>query len=1671
MRPLFLYFCLGLFLLPLAVEAQLHGNEWINYNQQYVKIPVGQEGIYRISYQDLQAAGFPVSSVNPRNLQLFHRGKEQAIFVEGEGNFIFDPADYILFYGQKNDGAQDAELYFAADAQPHTHYNLYSDSTAYFLTFNLTNQAGKRMGFFSENNTYGLSPEPFHFEERLLLYTNDYSAGLVHPYAGEFKTYLTYGDYGEGFTGPVISNGQTQDITFSNLSGIVSAGPAPELELLLQGRNNLDRTIDVLAGATASSLQGLHQASFNGGRHYRLKEKLNWNMLSGGQSVVRVATDAGERVSVSFARLRYAQVWDMQGAYEKIFRLPAGTGNRRYIEVKNVPSGVKAFDVSSPENIIQIGLKRLDASTVAAIIPPGATEREILFSGVEVKPAAVRKVSFRKIEAARHNYLIVTHASLRKGAGGYPDPVKAYAAYRASAEGGGFDTLLVNMDQLYNQFSYGEISPVAIRRLVTYMADGGEPAYLFLIGKALDVYYNYHRSTNWTSPHHDLVPTFGYPGGDIPFTAQLKGLGYMPAFPVGRIGAHNPQEVANYLNKVKEMEASPLTDTRRKNIVHLSGGASESQAAQFRRYLKEFENIAEGPYLGGHVETVSKNADVVVQEIDITRQVNQGVGLVTFFGHSGPYLSDMEIGYVSDDRSGYRNKGKYPCILVNGCDAGDIFSTSQYPTFGEDWTLTAGRGAHSFIAHSGIGYTDMLRRYTENFYQTAYADTNYIAASVGKIQAEAIRRFLSEGQLTPVAISQAQQMVLQGDPAVRLFGVEKADYEIDNNRLYVHSYSGEQVKLSADSFAVAIIAQNFGRVYLDSMEVRLTIQEKGSNNTLVSSKKFKAPFYRDTLFYSIQSESLGKPGMYQFSVQLNPESEIPEINYTNNQASLEVLLNFGGTINLLPHQYAIVGKPEARLFFQGTDLFGKGNQYLLEMDTSGTFNSSSLQKYSLQGDVLINFKAGLSEVSGGSTDSVTYFWRTKLAQGDTSWVRSSFSYIKEGEEGWTQRHSRQFSHNDLKNISVAENRKWTFNNIRRHVEVITVGAQAPAEAVEEVELKIDEVGYILGTLRGSCRSNSINAVHFNKNLEPLIALHGGVFNDESCGRAPEIVNNFIEKDIVYGNNDGYNLEKYLADVPEGHYVLLFSMGSVNYTLWPSSVKDQLLSLGATPEEVAALADGEPFIMLGRKGMAAGSAVEVYAQKGTDSPPAAEQTIRLDHIMEGKAQQATITTDLIGPAADWRELACLLASEVNDRFSLQVIGVNAQMQEQPLFVVNENQSSLPLSIDARQYPYLKLKLDVEDGVEFTPPQLKYWQVLFSPLPEGVLLPADSLPLHAELEEGQEYHPAFRFINISDRTFADTSLQVNYRLSNNDQQKNKEAEMQVTAPGPSDTTYFSMPIGTDSWYGLNDFTVQVNPQIVPEMYYNNNRVGVSGMLSVRKDTLQPIIDVAFDGLYITNGAIVSPTPLVSIILRDENKFKLKQDTTGVYIYLKKECEGCAFERVDLAASKVRWQPATENESFRIEFEPEALSDGMYTLQIQAEDASGNRAGKEPYSINFEVITESTITRFYPYPNPFSTATRFVFTLTGSEVPDDIKIQIMTVDGRVVREVLMEELGPIRIGHNITDFAWDGRDEWGDQLANGVYLYKVFIRHSGDNFESRATKGDKAFKQDFGKLYLLR
>ncbi len=81
-------------------------------------------------------------------------------------------------------------------------------------------------------------------------------------------------------------------------------------------------------------------------------------------------------------------------------------------------------------------------------------------------------------------------------------------------------------------------------------------------------------------------------------------------------------------------------------------------------------------------------------------------------------------------------------------------------------------------------------------------------------------------------------------------------------------------------------------------------------------------------------------------------------------------------------------------------------------------------------------------------------------------------------------------------------------------------------------------------------------------------------------------------------------------------------------------------------------------------------------------------------------------------------------------------------------------------------------------------------------------------------------------------------------------------------------------------------------------------------------------------------------------------------------------------------------------------------------------------------------------------------------------------MSATGKIVKEIDKEELGNIRVGNNISDYAWDGTDMFGDRLANGVYFYKVTIQNNdGSTYKNNSNTTNSMFKNNFGKIYLMK
>lgn len=1671
MKPVFLRILslLSLIILPCLAFAQTFGNEWINYSQQYYKIPVTQKGIYRVTPGELQAAGFPVNSVDPRRIQLFRRGFEQAIFISGEADAVLNPNDYLEFYGEGNDGSQDSLLYQPSSAQPHKYYSLYSDTAVYFLTWRLDNGLGKRMEAFSEVNTGGIPAETFHWEENLLVNTDQYAAGQTHDKNFDLDARMSHYDYGEGWTGANIEKFNSLDYTLPGIQSLVNAGIKPRLEVLLVGINSKRHLTELFVGTSSSSLRSLGTTQWQYCNNQLFSVTIEPTDL-GSQSVVRARSNGlndsnRDAIAVSYVRLLYPQAMDAANRPQKLFRLQPKATGKSYVEISNPASNTALYDITDRYAIKRIGTGTTGGK-LTAIVPNTTVQRMLLANAGFLPVPGMRRIGFRNIDPQAHNFFIISHQSLMKPAGGFPDAVRAYAGYRASAVGGGFDTLVLDADLLYNQFGYGEFSPLSIRRFAQLMTQFGRAEqYLFLIGKS---YYPQDMRKDPARYTKDLVPTGGYPGSDIVLTAGIKGIPYVPGIPTGRINAIKPENVINYLNKVKEHEATPQNALWRKNMVHLSGGRYQNELRAFKLFVDDFKRVAEGQFFGAKVATLSKKTDNTVELINIADQVNKGLSMITFFGHSGPDITDIEIGYVSDPVQGYRNKGKYPMILVNGCEAGDIFA-NRY-TFGEDWILTPDKGAILFLADSRLGYPLPLKRYSDNFYATAFADSLFVSKPVGVIQQEVIRRFTAGVTDNFLELSHAEQFTLQGDPAIRLLNTDKPDYYTANGQLFLKSFDNSKITAITDSFQMGIITSNFGKA--DRREIPVTVRRTTGDGLIeqYDTLLYAPVYYQDTLFFTIRTQNINAGGSNKFEVFLDATGSIAELDENNNYGVLEYFMPAVGAVPLFPKEYSIVSEQPVTFIAQATSVATENRQFVFELDTVYTFDSPAKRSAIVTAGFLPAWQTDLLSRETAH-DSTVYYWRVRFADlpddANNTWGESSFIYITNSPEGWSQSRFPQFSKSNPQQVrrNVATE-TWEFPEVSTSLAISVYGRENQPDAYTKNELQINGSPTVFG---GRCGDNTLSGVAFNRST--LRAYAALPFN--TCGRAPQaLVSNYLDNNYI--QNGG--LSAYLDAVPTGDYVLLFTNGSVNFDLWSGVMKDELTKIGADPAKVAQLQNGHPYIILGKKGDFPGSAIEIFADYSSGVEPI-KQAIALQHVLNGRFNEGTITSSLIGPASDWGTLfRTVLNSELNssDQWQLDLIGTTLQGAETTVLTNVPKDTFLLDNINASQYPYLKLRLRIKDTTNLTPPQLNKWQVIYTGVPEGVINPglvkAETYKI-PDKSEGETFSVDFAFQNISKRNFTD-SLTVQYSVSNTDTRKKTAQTFKIKALAAGDTVRFSVPVQTMGFAGANVLQVYVNPRLLPEQNYSNNLYEV--LFQVRPDNVHPVLDVAFDGVKIMDGDIVSPSPLITVRLKDENKVLLKQDTTGMELYLKRPCQNCQFERVILNQADVRVTAAqTENNDFRIEYHPKNLPDGVYTLRVQGSDATGNLSSTQesPYRISFEVINQSSITHFYPYPNPFSSSTRFVFTLTGNEIPDQLKIQVMTVTGKVVREITQDELGPIHVGNNISRFAWDGTDEFGDKLANGVYLYRVVMKQQGQTIEHRQTAGDKAFKKDFGKLYILR
>lgn len=1674
-------------MLSIYAGAQAFNNEWIDYNKTYYKFKIITTGLYRIPQSALATLG--LGNVNASDFQLWHNGEEVPIYTSVQ-NAPLGPGGYIEFWAEMNDGRPDLPLYRNPDWQLNDKISLLTDSASYFLT---VNPGGSNRHYVnSPNNVSGntLPADQYFMHKAGVYYKNKINSGRSEV-VGKSFTYSSSYDQGEGYTSNDIAAGGTLTGNLTSLRTYV--GPnAPQSQLRVNLTGNATNARKFKISVNGDSLYG---GSIDYYEYRKVSVNLPTDLIASGTAAVQISntgTAANDRMVVATIEMTYPRVFHFSNLRVFPFELQANpNGNFLDIVTFNHTS-IKPilYDMTHNRRYEAVLEGPGNVARVKIALPPSAVDRKLVLvhqvADLITNITSFEPRNFVNFAAPERqgDFLIITHPVLTSASGG-SDPVEEYRLYRSSTQGGSHNAKVYMIDQLVDQFAFGiNQHPLSIRNFLRWArATYSIPVKnVLIIGKG--VAYSHYR-TNEKKPDIEklaLVPSFGFPASDNLLSAV--GGSSVPLTPVGRISAISKDEVYAYLEKLKQYEqqqrsiSGSVSDRAwTKNVVHVTGASDNNTSDILLEALNGHKKIIEDSLYGGTVSTFTKTSADAVQQVSSVRMENlfrEGIGILTYFGHSSASTLEFNL----DNPQNYDNHGKYPVFIVMGCNAGSFYNFNEgrlytKETISEKFVLAKERGAIAFLASTHLGIVHYLDIYNTRFYR-ALSTTHY-GRSIGEIMDETIRQvFAATTENDFYARFQCEQFTLHGDPAIKLHHVDKPDYVIEDPNVKI---TPSFIPVSAGSFRVNASYLNIGKA--SDKEIIVELKRRYPDQTIEVLKRDTVNFTRfvDSLVYDVDIVPFRDKGRNEIIITVDFGNQVDEMYEDNNTIVKEVYIIEDDVKPVFPYNFSIVNDPNVKLVVSSADPFAAMHEYRMEMDTTELFNSPWKITRSIQS------KGGVFEFSPGVTltDSAVYYWRVSAAvtSGEPVWNSSSFQYIQNGSSGFAQSHYYQHLKSETSRMSLDETRKWSFSPV---VNNLFVGNGVWVSAITqegEIVVNVNDSSYI----RNVCNYGFIINVFDKNTFKPwkneVVSPTSGLYNSTYPGCAETRIHNFEYPNSPEGRN---NAMLFLRQIPDSNFVVVrffYRNGTVQQFV--DEWKNDELVYGAGNSMYAELKN-QGFADIDSMNK---PRVFSFVFKKNSHDVHEPRYIMSEGIFDAITLSVNcLTTDsigyisspMVGPARSWKQLHWRGAMDAmgDDNPVIDIYGVNDTGNETLLVsgITLADQDRDISSIDAEEYPYLRLKMKNQDFDNYTPYQLKYWMLTYVPVPEGAVAPNVYFNMKDSSNIGEVVNYGIAFKNVSNLDF--DSVKVKMSITD-------ESNVENIIPIPrqkklvsGDTIQLNVPIDTRSLSGHNTIFVNFNPdKDQPEQHLFNNYAFRN--LFVIPDSLNPVMDVTFDGTHILNRDIVSAKPKILIRLSDELNSLPLNDTSLFSVKVRFPEESEARRYFFNGNDTLQFNPPGQGDNTAsVNFSPYFPVDGEYELIITGKDKSGNFAGNVEYKVAFTVINKPMISNMLNYPNPFTTSTAFVFTVTGSEVPQNIRIQILTITGKIVREITKEELGPLHIGRNITDFKWDGTDQYGQKLANGIYLYRVITNLNGkslDKYRAKDDNTDQYFNKGYGKMYLMR
>jgi subtilase family serine protease len=972
-----------------------------------IKLYVDEAALYRLDRDWWDGVEVNPAEVNPHTVRIFRRGQELPIWVscqDDSSDTTWDPDDCLIFYGTFNPREDQQGRARPTEGE-------YTAENVYWLTWG--GEPGLRLPESDVTPTGQPPPAQFYWS------TVRAERDSVAPYGGRsgidlteihwfWRWFLAGGPYhSEVFPLSVdnLVSGQpaTIRVKMRGYSQTSPWGPHHHTALLLNGRVVSDSAWGDPSGRDWFFLEAPVPASWVSEGVNELEVRLYPDAQAGYTSAI--CFDWWE---LDFAR-RYVAIDDSisftgpaapQGGYR--FSVEAFESDS--VEVMDVVAparlvghrtagGVLSFDMtaSAAETLVALGVDRL-----------GYPARWVWDVAPEDPLASP--------EGQAANVIVSYDPST--GGDQLPNLYNAAVAlyqFRSTT----LQSRLVDVQDIYDEFSYGVFHPPAIRDFLDHAFHSWNETPLRSVLLLGDANYDYR---GFISTGVNFIPSIGNPPNDNLFACLTKDSAGtyddLPDIWIGRLPASTETGAYNLVEKVISycQDPPPCTageDPWKKNVLFVAGASDTDYVNPIHRKIDSF--VLPPPAVG-YADSVFRagagDYEPLYYNWQIREALNEGRIMLDYFGHAGG--TTMGVMFDSVDADSLRNAARLPFAVAITCYLGH-FAEPDSALLGERLLRSDSPENGAIGVWTSTGLSGNSPPANDAVFRSLFAD--FLS---GQPEAGTLGYATMESKL----VGFRNQYVLLGDPEARIALPVEPDLAVFAEEVEV---TPESLGVNQEAFIRARLRNLGSAAANESCQVRVSHESPGGATASVWQGSSHLPRLAEA-FLVVPWTTPDEIGIHRIMVHVDPLGEVVEEREDNNIAVLDVPVLHQAPHLCQPMRYALLSDDRPLLAVHNVaPRQGCTFQYLFEVSPSDAFDPAAPGHQS---------SGFMTEGSGGVTswqpgalaDSTTYFWRCRIQeQGNPgAWMGpGSFTVVRaQLQQGWHQTARLQFADDSLWNTDA-----------------------------------------------------------------------------------------------------------------------------------------------------------------------------------------------------------------------------------------------------------------------------------------------------------------------------------------------------------------------------------------------------------------------------------------------------------------------------------------------------------------------------------------------------------------------------------------------------------------------------------------------------------------------------